>query len=77
MRAIAATIMSFGAIALSFGAVTLVLLLLAKMNSHPGLAEMTTVGVMSALAGAGLLAVGYFMGRMGRREGARDTQTNR
>jgi MFS family permease len=77
MRALAATIMSFGAIALSFGAVTLVLLVLAKANSHPGLAEMTTVGMMAALAGAGLLAVGFFMGRLGRRDGGRPTQTDR
>jgi hypothetical protein len=77
MRALAATIMSFGAIALAFGAVTLVLLVLAKANSHPGLAEMTTVGMMSALAGAALLAVGFFLGRMGRREPAGTNQTNR
>jgi hypothetical protein len=66
--------MSFGAIALAFGVVVFVLTLLAKLNSHPGLAEMTTLGVMAVIVGAGLLALGFFLSRMGNRGGARPAE---
>ena len=58
--------MSLGAIAVAFGVVVFVLMLLAKLNAHPGLAEMTTLGLMAVVAGAALLGLGFFMGRMRR-----------
>ena len=69
--------MSFGAIALSFGVVVLIIMLFAKMNSHPGIPEMTTLGLLSSVAGAALLALGYFVGRMGRRDDSRTVETRR
>ena len=69
MRSLAATIMSFGAIALAFGIVTLVIFALAKWNSYQHLAGMTSLGLLAFVAGAALLVVGFFMGRMGRRDG--------
>jgi uncharacterized membrane protein YdcZ (DUF606 family) len=70
MRSIAPAVMSFGAISFAFGFVVLVIMLLAKVNAHPGIAEMTTLGMLAVLAGAALIALGFFMSRMG---GRRDT----
>jgi ABC-type transport system involved in multi-copper enzyme maturation permease subunit len=77
MRSLGGTLMSFGTIALAFGAVTLILFVLAKVNSHPGLAEMTRLGVSSVVVGAALLVVGYFLSRTGRREDSRSVESTR
>ena len=77
MRSIASTLMSLGAIAVSFGVVVFVLMLLAKMNSHPALGEMTTLGMLAVVAGAGLLGVGFFLGRMGNRGNSRTAESTR
>jgi len=77
MRSIAVTIMSFGAIAMAFGAVTVVLLVLAKANAHTGLATFTTTGMLALVAGAAMLIVGYLMSRMGRRGDGRTAETTR
>ena len=68
MRSLAATIMSFGAIALAFGIVTVAILALAKWNSYTGLAGMTSLGLFSLVAGAALIALGFLLGRAGRRD---------
>ena len=75
MRSIGATLMSLGAIAVAFGVVVFVLMLLAKLNAHPGLAEMTTLGSMAVVAGAAFLGLGFFMGRM-RRQSASYTNSS-
>ena len=77
MRSLAATIMSFGAIALAFGITTLAILGLAKWNSYHNLAGMTSLGMLAFIAGAALLALGFFMGRMGRGRDSRATEPTR
>ena len=67
MRYVVASLMGVGGILLSFGAVIFVLEIFARQaDSARGLREMTGTGTGAVVIGAGLLAVGFLLGRFSR-----------
>ena len=71
MRSIAAALLGIGGIFVAFGLTVFIITWLAKVNSHPGLAEMVRAGAVSMIGGAILMALGFLAGRMGRRPDGR------
>jgi hypothetical protein len=67
MRYVVASLMGLGGILLSFGAVIFVLELLARhADANRGLREMSVMAIGSVVVGAGLLGLGFLLGRLGR-----------
>lgn len=73
MRSVAAGLLGIGGIFMAFGATVLIISLLAKVNSHPDVPQMVTLGAASLVGGAVLMVLGYLAGRIGRRSEATPT----